>query len=78
MTRYLIEKDGRSAYERLRGRQFKGEIVELCKQVHFKIESNEKQKLDSQTSKGIREGKTLLCDERLIGTAKGIRRRRSV
>ena len=78
LTRYLIKKDGRSAYERLRGREFKGEIVELYEQVHFKVASSEKQKLDSQTNKGIWLGKTVSSDEHLIGTAKGIRRCRSL
>ena len=57
LTRYLIKEDGKTPYERLRGRSYNGEVAELFEFVHFKISNLEKGKLDSQTSSGIWLGK---------------------
>ena len=78
LTRYLIKKDGKTPYERLRGRSYNGEVAEPFEFVHFKISNLEKGKLDSQTSSGIWLGKTLTSDEHLIASEKGVRRCRSI
>ena len=78
LTRYLIKRDGKTPYERLRGRQFNGEIVEPYEFVHFKLAASEKGKLDGQTSKGVWLGKSLNSDEHLIASKKGVRRCRSI
>ncbi|CAE6957274.1 RE1 [Symbiodinium sp. CCMP2592] len=38
ITRYLVKADGRTPYERLRGREYKGEIVEPLETVQYKID----------------------------------------
>ena len=44
ITRYLIKADGKTPYERLFGRDYKGEVVEPFEVVHYKVESPEKNK----------------------------------
>ena len=75
ITRYLIKADGKTPYERLRGRDYKGEVVEPFEVVHYKVESPGK--MDAQTAVGVWLGKSLASDEHLIGTQQGIRRCRS-
>ena len=78
ITRYLVKSDGRTPYDRLKGREFKGEIVDTFESVQFKIDKNHRGKLDFQTSIAIWLGKSLTSDEQLIGTNVGIRQCRSV
>ena len=37
ITRFLVKDDGRTPYERLRGRDYKGEIVDYAEVVHYKL-----------------------------------------
>ena len=74
LTRYLIKKDGKTPYQRLRGRQYNGEIVEPFEFTHFRLSTGERGKLDSQTSTGVWLGKSLSSDEHLIASEKGARR----
>lgn len=48
-----MKRDGKTPYERMRGRSYNGEVVELFEYVRFKPSNPEKGKLDSQTSSGI-------------------------
>ena len=36
ITRYLIKDDGKTPYERLQGRTYKGELAEFGEVVHWK------------------------------------------
>ena len=47
-----MKQDGRSPYERLRGRDFRGEVVECCEVVHYKLDRDKTGKLDNQSSVG--------------------------
>ena len=78
ITRYLVKLDGRTPYERLRGREYRGEIAEGFETVHYKVASTQKGKLDPQSAIGVWLGKSLMSDEHLIGTDQGIRRCRSI
>ena len=78
LTRYLVKLDGRTPYERLRGREYRGEIAEGFETVHYKVASTQKGKLDPQSAIGVWLGKSLMSDEHLIGTDQGIRRCRSI
>ena len=69
ITRFLVKVDGKTPYERLRGRDFKGEIVEQFEVVHYKLE--DKGKADPQTAVGVWLGKTLSSDEHVLGTPEG-------
>ena len=77
ISRYLVKSDGKTPYERLRGREFKGQIVEPLEVVHYKLEKTKTGKLDAQTAVGVWIGKSLNSDEHYVGTAEGIRRCRS-
>ena len=78
LTRYLIKSDGKTPYERLRGREFKGEVAECFEVVHYKLADSQRGKLDAQSAIGVWLGKSLQSDEHYIGTTDGIRRCRSI
>ena len=78
LTRYLVKLDGRTPYERLRGREYRGEIAEGFETVHYKVASTQKGKLNPQLAIGVWLGKSLMSDKHLIGTDQGIRRYRSI
>ncbi|CAE7337188.1 unnamed protein product [Symbiodinium sp. CCMP2592] len=78
ISRFLVKQDGRTPYERLRGRDFRGEVAECCEVVHYKLDKEKTGKLDKQTSVGVWLGKSLASDEHFLGTAQGIRRCRSI
>ncbi|CAE7207180.1 RE2 [Symbiodinium natans] len=77
-TRYGIKHDGRTAYERLRGRTYKGEVVEFGEVVLFRISNQNLRKLEDRWSCGVWLGKSLSNDEHFVATANGIQRCRSV
>ena len=77
LTRFLVKADGKTPYERLKGREYKGEVVEPFETVHYKLAQDAKGKLDAQSAIGIWVGKSLQSDEHYVGTADGIRRCRS-
>ena len=74
LTRYLIKTDGKTAYERLRGREYKGEIAECFEVVTYKLAETQRGKLDAQSSIGIWVGKSIHSDEHYVSTNDGIRR----
>ena len=78
LTRYLVKADGKTPYERLRGRTYKGSIIEPFESCHYKVADAEKGKLDAQTNTGIWLGKSLQSDEHLVATEHGIRRCRTI
>ena len=75
-----IPGEGRrqTPYERLRGRTYKGSIIEPFESCHYKVADAEKGKLDAQTNTGIWLGKSLQSDEHLVATEHGIRRCRTI
>ena len=78
LTRYLVKSDGRTSYERLRGKPYRGEIAEAMEHVFYLNPLQKVNKLDDKGDMGIWLGKSLGSDEHLIGTTSGIRRCRSV
>ena len=77
-TRFGVKQDGRTAYERLRNRSYKGEIAEFGEVVMYKISNQGLRKLDEKWSSGVWLGKSLNNDEHFVATADGIQRCRSV
>eukprot|EP00929_Paragymnodinium_shiwhaense_P111971 TRINITY_DN8021_c0_g1_i4.p1 TRINITY_DN8021_c0_g1~~TRINITY_DN8021_c0_g1_i4.p1 ORF type:complete len:1618 (+),score=271.11 TRINITY_DN8021_c0_g1_i4:701-5554(+) len=78
ICRFQIKADGKTAYERLRGRQYNGEVVEFGELVHYKDPSKELGKLDDRWHTGLWLGKSMASDEHYIGTPIGVRRARSI
>ncbi len=70
-SRYVVGADGRTAYQRRRGRPCKVGVVPIGEKVHFKRLKDTKQapsKFNSQWSEGIWLGHARNTNEVLIGT----------
>ena len=78
VTRFLIKTDGKSAYQRLRGRDYHGEVAEFGEAVFCLNPLQKINSLDDKGDIGCWMGKGLGSDEHLIGTESGIPRCRSV
>ena len=70
-----MKTDGKTPYERLRGREYKGQVIEPFEVCHYKLEGVGK--MEAQTNVGVWLGKSKTSDEHLMGTLEGIRRCRS-
>ena len=77
LTRFTVKQDGKTPYERLRGRSYKGEVASFAEGVHWKPPVLNG-KLDPRTSPGLWLGKTLSSDDHIIGTHQGIRKCRTI
>ncbi|CAK0821956.1 unnamed protein product, partial [Prorocentrum cordatum] len=64
--------DGKTPYERLRGKPYNGEIVEFGECVYHKSPLSEVGKADDRWHLGVWLGKSMRSDEHLIGTANGV------
>eukprot|EP00439_Symbiodinium_sp_Y106_P010479 s4429_g1.t1 len=51
ISRFLVKSDGKTPYERLRGREYRGEVVEPCEVVHYKLEAPGK--MEPKTAVGV-------------------------
>ena len=74
-SRYLVGKDGRTAYERRRGRKCKDQIVAIGEKVWYKKvrEGKErKDKFESEWELGIWLGRSRNSNEAIIGTSEGV------
>ena len=78
VARYGVKQDGRTAYERLRGRTYKGEVAECGEVVLYKISNQGLRKLEDRWACGVWLGKSLSNDEHFIATADGTQRCRSI
>ena len=66
VTRYGVKQDGRTAYQRLRGRTYKGKVAEFGEVVLYKISNQGLRKLEDRWACGVWLGKTLSKDEHLL------------
>ena len=76
-TRYGVQQDGRTAYERLRNRSYKGEVAEFGEAVLHKF-SNQNLNLEDKWACGVWLGKSLSNDEHFVATPNAIQRCRSI
>ena len=75
LSRYLVGEDGRTGYERLKGKKYQGETVEFGEKVHYRLNLKAKQKdtkLEVKWGEGFFLGKWWRTGEAVIGTANGI------
>ena len=77
-TRYGVKQDGRTAYERLRNRGYKGEVAEFGEVVLYKFSNQNLKKLEDKWACGVWLGKSLSNDEHFVATPNGIQRCRSI
>ena len=78
ITRYSPGPDGVTAYRRLRGKDYRGEVAEIGESVSYRVANKTQSKLDTRwESDGVFLGKTDNADEAIIGTPRGIEQTRS-
>jgi hypothetical protein len=83
VTRFQVGTDGKTAYERLVGKKYKGEVVEVGAKVLHRLPGVTKPtsqvgKLASKWETGVWLGKRWGSGEHIIGTAEGIVRSRAI
>ena len=78
LTHYLIKDDGRTAFGRLRGKEYKADIVEFGEQVWFKDPAKAHAKFDERWASGVWVGRVDRSDEHILLTANGAQRVRSI
>ena len=80
ITHYQVKSDGKTPYERLRGRPYQGQVAEFAEVVHFRDpgKAADMPKLDDRWNLGLWLGKSLASDEHYVGTSAGVRRCRSI
>ena len=79
ITRYAIGEDGRTAFERVRGKKFKTMLAEFGESVRFMIpESEGKNKWKVRWEEGIFVGVRYSSGEYLIATEEGVRKVRGI
>ena len=80
ITHYQVKSDGKTPYERLRGRPYQGQVAEFAEVVHFRDpgKAADMPKLDDRWNLGLWLGKGLASDEHHVGTSAGVRRCRSI
>ena len=72
-SRYRRGADGKTAYERQRGRKCRQEVIPFGESVHYrKLEEDKKNKLDSKWEDGVWLGHARGSNECLIGTPAGV------
>ena len=67
ITHFQVKVDGKTPFERLRERPYKGEIAEFGETVFFKVPHATLGKLDDRADKALWLGKTLKSDEHIVG-----------
>ena len=75
LNKLEVGADGKTAYERLRGKRYKGEIVEFGSIVRFRLPGilqSGHGKLEPRWAEGLWLGKRWESDEHIIGTSDGI------
>ena len=72
ITHYQVKSDGKTPYERLRGRQHGGQVAEFAEVVHFRDpgKAADMPKLDDRWSVGLWLGN--VEDMELCGLKKGV------
>ena len=81
VSRFLVGKDGRTSYERRRGRKCKIPVVAFGEKIWYKELREGKQKKDKFTSEwqeGIWLGHARSSNEAIVGTRKGVVRAYSI
>ena len=80
ITHYQVTSDGKTPYERLRGRPYQGQVAEFAEVVHF-MDPGKAADMPKWTTDGTWAcgwEKSLASDEHHVGTSAGVRRCRSI
>ena len=76
LSKYQVGEDGKTAYERLKGKKFSRPLVEFGEKVHYKknTKGHKDNKLDIKWGEGYFLGFYWKTSEALIGTPEGVKR----
>ena len=68
ITHYLVKADGKTPYERLRNRPYRGQIAEFGEVLHYRDPQKAKDmpKLDSRWTLGVWLGTSMASDEHYL------------
>ena len=73
LNRYHVGEDGRTPYERLKGKRYQGDAVEFGERIHYKLKKQTmSHKLEFRWDEGYYLGKVWRTGEAIVGTNKGI------
>ena len=74
---YQVKSGGKTAYERLRGRPYQGQVAEFAEVVHFRDPGKgaDMPKLDDRRKLGLWLGKSLASEEHYVDTSAEVRLR---
>lgn len=79
LNRFQVHADGMTSYRRLKGVNYRGEVVEFAECVWARIPGRTRtDKLEPRWTAGVWVGKVESSDEHLVGTSTGIVRARSI
>ena len=76
LNKYQMGEDGKTAYERLKGKPFQRPAVEFGEKVHFKksLKGQKENKLDEKWDEGYFLGFYWRTSEAIVGTKNGVTR----
>ena len=75
VSRYMVGKDGRTSYERRRGRAYRVPVATFGKKVWYKQireQKERKDKIESEWYKGQWLGQNRSTNQTIVGTAEGV------
>ena len=79
LNRYQVGKDGRTAYERLKGKKYKGDVCEFGQVVMHKFPGKQQGGvMQTRWGEGVWLGKMAASDEHIVATTEGIMKMRTV
>ena len=81
LSKLEVGADGRTPYERLRGKRYRGEVVEFGSIVHYRVSGAlqpGRGKLEPRWREGVWLGKRWESDEHLISTPEGVMKCRAI
>ena len=72
LSRFQVSFDGRTAYERIKGKKYRGEIIEFGRNVYHRHPGNTQGgSMQRRWEEGIWLGKRVASDEHIIASASG-------
>ena len=77
LTKYAVGEDGKTAYERMKGKPYLGDVVEFGEKIHHRLRKKG-DKMDVRWDEGFYLGKMWRTGEAIVGTEKGIRKAASI
>ena len=78
LNRFCIRGDGRTAYYRIKGRPYNGEVVRFGEAVLWKDPDKAAHKLEGRFSEGFWLGKTIGADDHLVEIGGQVKRARTI